>query len=120
MDSVSLCIIVCFVVGMGGGYLLRGRKSLLDLCGKLITVSLWVLLLVLGLWVGTDPEIMGNLHRSALLAAGIALATMIGSIAVSYPVYRFMFHKRLRMRPDPKAGDVLGQQPQESAGKGSL
>ena len=69
------------LVSMAAGWLLRGRKRLIRRADKLTTGTVWLLLAVLGVWVGSDPTIMNNLPALSGQAGVLCIAAMLGSIA---------------------------------------
>jgi uncharacterized membrane protein YbjE (DUF340 family) len=68
--------------GLAIGFVLRRRTRLLAACDRLTTASLWVLLFVLGAWVGSDEQIMSDLRRLAFESSVICLGAVGGSLAV--------------------------------------
>lgn len=55
---------------------------------KAVTALVWLLLLLLGVEVGGNAAIMGNLHRLGLDALVIALLATAGSVAGSVLLWR--------------------------------
>ncbi len=75
------------------GFLLRNKQKLSPFIEKSITFMIWVLLLLIGITVGVNKEIVENIHvigGKALLLAG---GGIVGSIACSYFVYHKYFKK---------------------------
>lgn len=85
-----MSVMICGIVA---GFLLRKRKRLFILVGRL---NLWIILLLMfamGLAVGGNSEVMDNLGGLGLDAIGIGLGAMAGSVALSVVVYKYLFKK---------------------------
>lgn len=62
---------------------------------KITSWLIYVLLFTMGLVVGTDPAIMGNLAGLGLQALQIALLSMLGSVVFAWLVSRIInFHEK--------------------------
>lgn len=76
-------MLIVFAVLTGGilvGRLLAGRK--LSALPRLVTVIIWLLLFLLGIEVGSDPQVihgMATLGRSAAVIFGCSVAGSIGA-----------------------------------------
>ena len=70
------------------GYLFRKRN--LSFISRLITVLIWVLLFVLGLEVGSNPQIVSNLGKLGLDALIITLGALLGSIILAALLWKFV------------------------------
>ena len=75
-------ILGILAAGLLIGYLLRRRKKLISICDRVTTVLIWALLFVLGAWVGTNEEVMDNLHGLLLDAGILCIASVAGSLLV--------------------------------------
>lgn len=84
-----LSIILTTVAGILVGYLLRGRSFLKHIHAS-ITVTIWLMLFVLGLSVGGNPLVVSGLWRFGGEALLISVASVLGSTAAAGLVYRFM------------------------------
>ncbi len=76
------------ILGIGVGYLFRKRN--LSFISRLITVLIWVLLFVLGLEVGSNPQIVSNLGKLGLDALIITLGALLGSIILAALLWKFV------------------------------
>lgn len=79
-------IILMMAMGLAAGFLLRHRR--MAWVAKVVTALVWLLLLLLGVEVGGNGMIIGNLHRlgqNALIIATLATAV---SVAASVLLWR--------------------------------
>ncbi|MFI3315203.1 MAG: LysO family transporter [Rikenellaceae bacterium] len=88
-----LTVVGIMLVGIGLGYLFRGKK--LSFIPKVTMVSIYLLLFFLGVSVGSNPEIMDNLDTIGLDGLIITLAALAGSLLAGWFVY-FKFFKDFR------------------------
>lgn len=79
--------------GVAVGYLFR-KITWLQFVGKPITVSIILLLFLLGVSVGSNKEIVDNLATLGLQALLIAFAGTIGSVLAGWAVYHFFFKEK--------------------------
>jgi len=78
-----------FAVIFGGilsGRLLRGRR--LGFVQPAITAIIWLLLFLLGVEVGSDPEVVGGLATLGVAALAVFTCSVVGSIAASWLLWR--------------------------------
>lgn len=88
-------IILIMATGVAVGYLFR-RLPFLQGVNKSIPPTIWLLLLTLGVSVGSNPLILSNLGRFGWQAAILAVAGLAGSMLAAQVVYRLFFRKRDR------------------------
>ncbi len=86
-------IISIMAAGIAVGYALR-RLSFLQRVNKSIPPTIWLLLLTLGVSVGSNPLILSNLGRFGWQAALLAVAGLAGSMLAAQAVYRLFFRKK--------------------------
>ena len=77
-----LIIVSIMLCGIGLGYLLRGRNT--AAISKIITVLIWALLFLLGIEVGTNPNIIGGLQNLGVEALVLTIGGSVGSILASW------------------------------------
>lgn len=77
-----LLIILFFVFGAGLGFLLRKRESLSPVVEKLTQAVVCALMVVLGISVGANPQVMQNLGSLGLQALALTVGAVTGSILV--------------------------------------
>lgn len=78
------------LAGIAVGYLAR-KCSFIRITGKLISGTIFLLLFLLGIAVGTNKEIVNNLSVLGGQALVISSATVLGSVVGAWMVYRFIF-----------------------------
>ncbi len=83
-------VIAIMFAGIATGYVFRRIEGLRH-TGKLITVSIVLLLFLLGVSVGANREIVNNLGTLGLQALLIAVAGTMGSVLAGWVVYHFFF-----------------------------
>ena len=88
-----LTVVLITLLGIFLGYVLR-RHRWLQRVDTTIMLTIFVMLFVLGLSVGSNRYVMEYLPSLGGLAALIALAAMTGSAVLVSLVYRWCFEKR--------------------------
>ena len=69
------------LAGLLAGWLIRARQDWIRLSDRFMTAFVYLMLFLLGLGVGTNPEIMRNIRSLGLQAIGITVFGLLGSIA---------------------------------------
>lgn len=85
------------------GYLLRGRP--LVFVQPAITAIIWLLLFLLGVEVGSDPEVVGGLATLGIAALAIFAFSVAGSIAASWLLWRGIRRHRTVAAADGAGSD---------------
>ena len=85
-------VIGIMFAGIAAGYLLR-KIELLQKIGKPIS---YTILLLLGISVGANKDIVDNLATLGGQAFLLALAGTVGSVLAGWGVYRLFFKERSR------------------------
>ena len=85
-----LTVFAAIIGGTIVGYLLR-RFPDLKFIGRLITISIFLLLFSLGIAVGKNDIILNNLHSIGLQALIITVGTVTGSILFTVIIYNKFF-----------------------------
>jgi uncharacterized membrane protein YbjE (DUF340 family) len=83
-----LALILLFVLGAGLGILLRKREILAPLVEKLTQVVVCALMVVLGVSVGANQQVMQNLGSLGFQALVLTAGAVTGSILVVRGLYR--------------------------------
>ncbi len=83
-------VLLVMFAGIAAGYLFRKMKFTAS-AGKAAGVVIWVMLFALGVEIGSDPEVRGNLSVLGLQALLFAAAGVIGSVLAAVLVYRTLF-----------------------------
>ncbi len=81
-------VLALMILGIGVGYIFRKRN--LSFISKVITVLIWILLFVLGLEVGSNPQIVSNLGKLGLDALIITVGALLGSIILAALLWKFV------------------------------
>ena len=81
-------VLALMILGIGVGYIFRKRN--LSFISKVITVLIWILLFVLGLEVGSNPQIVSNLGKLGLDALIITLGAVAGSIILAALLWKIV------------------------------
>lgn len=85
--------VVCLMLGgVLVGYLFRHRN--LAFIQKLISVAIWTLLFLLGIAVGGNEQIMGDLRTIGVQALVLSVGGVGGSVCLAAWVYRTFFRKQ--------------------------
>jgi uncharacterized membrane protein YbjE (DUF340 family) len=79
------------VAGVVVGIFIRNYKKVINLSAKLTDGSIFLLLFFLGISVGMNEKIISNFSKIGLQSFVITILATLGSIFVSYIVYRIFF-----------------------------
>jgi len=85
-------VLALMILGIGVGYIFR--KKNLSFISKVITVLIWILLFVLGLEVGSNPQIVSNLGKLGFDALVITVGALLGSIILAALLWKFVNKKK--------------------------
>ncbi len=88
---IEIIIIMCG--GIVTGIFLRGRSSILFAAEKLTGVSIYLLLFLLGLSVGTNDTIISNFPLIGFNAVILTFSAIGGSVLLSWILYILLFRK---------------------------
>ena len=84
-----LIVVLIMLGGIFTGFLLRRRN--LGYIGKFISLFIYILLFLLGISVGGNPDIMNNLSTIGGSALIITIGALAGSCTLALVVYRVFF-----------------------------
>lgn len=90
-----LKILGILVLGVGVGFFLRRHLSL-RILSKGIMWLIYLLLLILGVAVGSNEKIISNLGTIGVKGAAIAIAAVIGSMLMAKLLYHLLYKKNER------------------------
>lgn len=88
-----LIVIAVMIAGVFVGHLLKKNKRLFKFIGKLNMWIIFLLLFVMGLSIGNNPQIIDNLSGLGVSAILIGLVSTMGSVFAAYLVYKYIFEK---------------------------
>ena len=74
------------------GLALRKNPIILKINEKLLNVAIYILLLLLGISVGSNDKIIDNLYNIGLQALIITIGAIAGSVAFCWIIYKTFFH----------------------------
>ncbi|MDR3045896.1 MAG: LysO family transporter [Desulfovibrio sp.] len=74
----------CIAVGVPAGYLLRTRPAVVGAVDRLTTWSIYALLFLLGLALGSDDALVAKAGDIGLRAVVISMASLAGSVAAGW------------------------------------
>lgn len=86
-------IIGIMFAGVGTGYLMR-KMACLQKSNTSITLTIYLLLFLLGISVGSNEAIIQNIGTLGLEAFLIAFAGTMGSVVAAWLIYRFIFKQK--------------------------
>ena len=81
-----LRVVIVMLSGIAAGTLFRHRP--IRFIPKVISVLIWVLLFFLGVEVGSDPKIIGNLKDLGTEALTLTSAGLAGSMAMAWLLWK--------------------------------
>jgi uncharacterized membrane protein YbjE (DUF340 family) len=85
-------VIGLMLTGVFIGFALREKVSFAWV-GKAISVAIFALLFLLGVGVGINEQIMNNLDTLGVDALIITMGGLIGSIALAWLIYWYLFKR---------------------------
>ncbi len=89
-----LTVVLIMMAGVVLGYFLRKRKRLAAINDKLITYAIYLLLLLLGISIGSNKTIVANLPVLGVKALVVTIGAMVGSILLALLTYNIFFKNR--------------------------
>ena len=91
---LEICALL--IAGLGIGWLIREKTSWVRSAERLVTVFVYLMLFLLGVGVGADSGMAGNIRSLGLHAFGIAFFALAGSIAAGLVCSRVVFRRHER------------------------
>ena len=86
-------VLLILLLGISIGYLFRKKQDLIKTADKLLLWSIYLLLFLLGISVGSNKTIIQNFAEIGFKAIVLSLSGVLVSIFLSYIVYRFLWKK---------------------------
>jgi len=84
-------ILGLMTAGMVIGAILRHNEKIIKRVNMLVTWSIFALLFLLGIAVGLNDELVKNLDSLGIHALVITIASILGSVILSWIVYHYFF-----------------------------
>jgi uncharacterized membrane protein YbjE (DUF340 family) len=88
-----IAILLLLSAGIALGLLIIGHPRLHAINNNLLNWSIYLLLFLLGISVGTNQEVIGNLGKIGMEAIAIASLSIAGSVLLSYFLFKRLFYK---------------------------
>lgn len=85
-----ITVLLIMLSGMGIGYIIRNKKLLKKINDRFTMYAIYLLLLLLGVVVGSDDKIMHQLMEIGWISLFFALVCIAGSIAAMALVSRYI------------------------------
>lgn len=89
-----LTVVAIMSFGMLLGYLLRSKKNIFKKVDRWVSLTIYLLLFLLGVSVGKNEIVVKNIHHIGIQALIITLAAIAGSVVLCGAVYFCFFRKR--------------------------
>lgn len=86
--GVMLKIVAIMLSGMVVGFLLRKRQ--LRVVPHAVTVLIWALLFLLGVEVGTNPQVIEGIATLGMEALWLSLAGIVGTVLAAWALWRWV------------------------------
>lgn len=87
-----LKVVAIMLSGMAVGFLLRKRQ--LRLVPHAVTVLIWLLLFLLGIEVGSNPQVINGITSLGLEALWISVAGMAGTLVFAWALWKWVSAKK--------------------------
>ena len=81
-------VMIVMLSGVLIGYILRNIRAIPALVSKINIYIIFLLLFVMGLSVGSNPQVIQGLGTLGLLGIAISVVSIAGSVFLSWIVYR--------------------------------
>jgi len=89
----AAAIVVLILGGIAAGVGLRGREKVIRAADRIALGAVFVLLFLLGLDLGSRPEVIRSIGKVGLEAGMISTAAMLGSLAATSVVWALWFRR---------------------------
>ncbi len=86
-------VIIIMITGMAVGYLLRERHNLAKHVDRIVTWSIFLLLFLLGVSVGTNETILANIDSILVSVIVLTIGAVLGSVIIAHFTYNLFFKK---------------------------
>ncbi|MCZ4696207.1 LysO family transporter [Ancylomarina euxinus] len=89
-----IIVLAIMILGMGIGLFIGNRPKIIKVVGILTSFSIFLLLFLLGIGVGTNDRIINNLHTIGLQALILTIGAVLGSLLCAWATYKFFFQQK--------------------------
>ena len=90
-----LSIVATMITGIILGYLLR-NKTITKHTGRSISLTIFIMLFIMGLNIGSNEQLISNLGEFGWQAAVISVSATCGSILASWIILRLFFSENVQ------------------------
>ena len=91
---IILMVLGLLIIGVPIGFILRRFARFKDTANRIVGISVYIMLLLLGAGLGSNHDLMGQLAKMSHAAVIITLGAFMGSIFVSAVIHKIFFtHK---------------------------
>ncbi len=87
-------VIACLIAGILVGFLLRDKEKLISLSDQTSVYAIYLLLFLLGLSAGGNKIVLSSFARLGWMAFVLTAGSIVGSVLLSWVVYRRFFRIR--------------------------
>jgi len=84
-------VIIILILGLILGFILHNKVNFIRLNNKLIIYSIYLLLLLLGISVGSNKVIINSLPTLGWTAFLLTISGLAGSLFSAWIIYKFFF-----------------------------
>lgn len=81
-----LTVVLIMLCGMAAGYALRQRR--MTFAGRVVTPLVWLLLFLLGVEVGGNPDMTSGFGRLGVEALALSFGGVAGSVVLAWLLWR--------------------------------
>ncbi len=89
-----IIVLAIMILGIGIGLLIGNRPKFIKIVGLLTSFSIFLLLFLLGIGVGSNNKIVANLDTIGVQALVLTLGALLGSLICAYFTYSIFFKKK--------------------------
>lgn len=89
-----IIVLAIMILGIGIGLIIGNRPKIIKIVAALTSFSIFLLLFLLGIGVGTNDKIINNLHSIGIQALVLTIGALLGSLICAYFTYNFFFKKK--------------------------
>ncbi|PCH67415.1 MAG: DUF340 domain-containing protein [Bacteroidales bacterium] len=89
-----IIVLAIMILGIGIGLIIGNKPKIIKIIGALTSFSIFLLLFILGIGVGTNDKIINNLHSIGIQALILTIGAVLGSLICAYFTYNLFFKKK--------------------------
>ncbi len=89
-------VLIFFALGIGLGFLLKPGNGKLKFSSRVSMYAIYLLLFILGVSVGANPDILSNLDTIGLKAFVISGLSLLGTLIATLYYYRFTLKLKIK------------------------